>query len=245
MVKRLGIDVGGSGIKAAVVDSGDGRLVSERLRMPTPSPSTPDRVVAAIAGLIERLDCDGRIGCCLPTVVVDGVAKTAGNIDPAWRGAAIGQLLEQYTGRRFALANDADAAGLAEMRLGAGRELEGRVITITIGTGLGSGVFEAGRLLPNIEIGRMPGRDGQPIEYYAGNRARKSAGLSWEEWGERFDWFLQRTARVFAPDHFILGGGASRKYDRFRARIRVEVPVHIARFRNDAGIVGAALLAAD
>lgn len=244
-MNRLGIDVGGSGIKAAVVDTDEGRLVSERLRLPTPSPSTPENVVAVIAELVDELDCPGAIGCCLPTVVIDGVAKTAGNIDPAWRGAEILALLRDGIGRPFALANDADAAGLAEMRYGAGRELAGRVITITIGTGLGSGVFVDGRLIPNVELGRMPGKNGEPIEFYAGNRARKEAGLSWEDWGERFNRFLERTARVFAPDHFILGGGASRKYDRYRDAIRVRVPVHIAEFRNDAGIVGAAMLAAE
>jgi polyphosphate glucokinase len=240
----LGIDVGGSGIKAAIVDPGTGELKSDRRRVGTPQPSTPSAMAAAIVGLIEGFDYEGPVGCCFPTVIVNGHSRTAGNIDAAWRGTQVDELFAGATGQPFSMINDADAAGLAEMRLGAGRDLGGLVMTITIGTGLGSGVFLDGRLIPNIEAGRMPGRDGEPIEYYAGNLARKNAGISWDEWGDRFNWFLERTARVFAPDHFILGGGASRKYDRFRDRIAVPVPIHLAKFGNNAGIIGAALAAA-
>jgi polyphosphate glucokinase len=126
------------------------------------------------------------------------------------------------------------------MSLGAGRGLDGMVIMITIGTGLGSGVFYNGQLIPNIELGRMPGKDGEPIEFYAGNRARKEGNLSWDDWGERFNYFLQRVARVHAPDHFILGGGASKKYELFKHAIEVPTKIHVARFLNNAGIIGAA-----
>lgn len=139
--------------------------------------------------------------------------------------------------------NDADVAGVAEMTLGAGRGVSGTVIMITIGTGLGTGVFRDGALIPNIELGRMPGKDGEAIEFYAGDRARKIHDLSWDDWGKRFDYFLNRVARVFTPDHFIIGGGASKKMDKFVDQLTVEVPVSAARFRNNAGIIGAAIAA--
>lgn len=139
--------------------------------------------------------------------------------------------------------NDANAAGLPEMRLAAGVGLDGMVIMITIGTGLGSGVFYNGRLIPNIELGRMPGKDGQPIEFYAGNRARKVNDLSWAEWGPRFNYFLERVARVFSPDHFILGGGASKKFQFYEDAIKVPTRIHVAKLRNEAGIIGVAVAA--
>jgi len=239
----LGIDVGGSGIKAAIVDTASGELRSDRRRVDTPAPSTPDAIADVIAEVVGSFDYDGPVGCCFPSVIVNGLSRTAGNLHKDWRGTQADVLFSEAAGCPFAIINDADAAGLAEMRLGAGRALEGLVITITIGTGLGSGVFLDGVLVPNIEAGRMPGKDGDPIEFYAGDRARKKADLSWTKWGKRFNWFLERTARVFAPDHFILGGGASKKFDKYEHCIEVRVPVHLARFGNNAGIIGAALWA--
>lgn len=239
----LGIDVGGSGIKAAIVDTASGELVSGRRRIATPRPSTPDNIAVVVASLVGEFEYRGRVGCSFPTVVIDGCAMTAGNIDRSWRGTAIDELFERTTGLPFVACNDADAAAIAEMQLGAGTELQGMVILVTIGTGLGTGVFYDGRLIPNIELGRMPGKDGEPIEFYAGDRARKVNGLGWTEWGRRFNYFLERVARVFSPDHFILGGGASRKLDKFRSQLRVEVPIRVARFGNNAGIIGAAIAA--
>ena len=239
----LGIDVGGSGIKGAVVDTTTGDLLSERVRIATPKHSTPDKIARVIEKLVAEIGYSGPVGCSFPTVVVDGQARTAGNIDPSWPGTQIDELFEQSTGLPFVVHNDADVAGIAEMQLGAGRGLTGTVIMVTIGTGLGSGVFSDGSLIPTIEIGRMPGKDGEPIEFYAGDRARKTNDLSWSEWGDRFDYFLQRTARVFAPDTFIIGGGASKKLHTFEDRLTVETPVLLARFGNNAGIVGAAIAA--
>jgi polyphosphate glucokinase len=139
--------------------------------------------------------------------------------------------------------NDADAAGMAEMRLGAGVELNGTVVTITVGTGIGSALFYRGQLVPNLELGHMAGKGGVSIERWASDRARQDENLSWHEWGARFDVFLKRAARVCTPDHFILGGGASKKFDRFHEVLTVETPIHVARFRNDAGIIGAAMAA--
>ncbi len=245
VVGILGIDVGGSGVKGAIVDTDSGELLSERVRIPTPSPATPDNIAAVVRDLVNELDYSGPVGCSFPTVVVDGRALTAGNIDEAWRGTAVDELFGEATGLEFVVHNDADVAGVAEMTLGAGRDLTGTVIMITIGTGLGSGVFYEGTLIPNIELGRMPGKDGDPIEFYAGDRARKVNDLNWSDWGERFNYFLQRAERVFTPTHFILGGGASKKLDKFSDKLDVRASIHVASFRNNAGIVGAAMAARD
>ncbi len=242
----LGIDVGGSGIKGAVVNTDTGELLSERLRLPTPQPSTPDNVATVVAEVAGQLDYQGDVaGCSFPTVVANGQARTVGNIDERWLGVQVDELFGKATGLEFVVHNDADVAGLAELSLGAGRGLGGTVIMITIGTGLGSGVFHDGKLVPNIELGRMPGKDGEPIEFYAGNKARKDNDLSWTEFGDRFNYFLQRTARVCAPDHFIIGGGASKKFDKFADRLKIAAGIHVARFMNDAGIIGAAMAAAE
>lgn len=240
----LGIDIGGSGIKGAIVDTATGELLSERCRLATPRPATPDQIAATVRDLVAGFDYEGIVGCCFPAVVIRGEVHTAGNIHDSWLGTRADTLFRDATGLPFTVCNDADAAAIAEMRLGAGAGLEGMVITITIGTGLGSGVFLDGRLVPNIELGHMLGRHGEPIEQYAGNRARQMNGLGWSEWGRRFDFFLARTRRVMFPDHFILAGGASKKMHKFADRITVPTPVHVARFRNNAGIIGAAVAAA-
>ncbi len=239
----LGIDVGGSGVKGAIVDTATGKLLSERVRIRTLRPATPKKIATVVGKLVTQLDYDGPVGCSFPTVVVDGQARTVGNIDESWPGAHVDELFGEATGLKFVVENDADVAGVAEMTLGAGRGLMGTVIMVTIGTGLGTGVFRDGVLIPNIELGRMPGKDGEPIEFYAGDRARKTDNLSWTDWGRRFDYFLQRVVRVFTPDHFILGGGASKKIDKFADELTVDVPISVARFRNNAGIIGAAIAA--
>ena len=243
MTGTLGIDVGGSGVKGAVVDTDTGELLSERIRIATPKPPTPEKIAGVVADLVRQLDYSGPVGCSFPTVVVDGQALTAGNIDKSWRGTRVDELFARSTGLDFVVHNDADVAGIAEMTLGAGRGLTGTVIMITIGTGLGSGVFYNGMLIPNVELGRMPGKDGEPIEFYAGDRARQVDDLSWGDWGERFNYFLQRVSRVFAPAHFIIGGGASKKLAKFTDKLDVEASIRVAQFRNNAGIVGAAIAA--
>ena len=241
----LGIDVGGSGVKGAIVDTETGDLMSDRVRIATPSPPTPEKIAGVVKDLVAELDYTGPVGCSFPTVVVDGQALTSGNIDPAWRGTRVDQLFGEATGLEFVVHNDADVAGVAEMTIGAGRGLGGTVIMVTIGTGLGSGVFFDGMLIPNIELGRMPGKDGEPIEFYAGDRARKEADLSWDEFGERFNYFLQRVSRVFTPAHFVIGGGASKKLHKFAEHLDIDAAIHVAHFRNNAGIVGAAIAARD
>ncbi len=245
MAEALGIDIGGSGIKGALVDTRSGELATERLRIPTPRPATPDAVADTVRQLISELDYSGPVGCCFPTIVVDGVAKSASNMGEEWRDLAVDKTFSQATGLPFTVLNDADAAGMAEMRLGAGVGLDGLVITITVGTGIGSALFYRGQLIPNLELGHMAGKGGISIEKWASDRARKEEELSWEEWGERFDKFLSRAARVCTPDHFILGGGVSKRYDNFRDVLTVTTPIHVARFRNNAGIIGAAMAAVD
>lgn len=241
MTTRLGVDIGGSGIKAALVETDTGELLTDRRRLETPEVSTPANMAATVRELVSSFDYAGPVGCCFPAVIRHGEVRTAGNIDPSWIGTDAGRVFGEATGHAYTVLNDADAAAVAEMQLGAGRGLRGLVLTITVGTGLGSGMFYDGVLVPNLEIGWMPSDMGMPMEHWASDRARKTNKLSWDAWGERFDYFLSKTARVFTPDHFILGGGASKKFDKYSHSLRVTTPIHIAQFRNNAGIIGAAL----
>ncbi len=245
MTAILGIDIGGSGIKAALVDHETGDLCSERLRVATPRPATPESVASAVNDLISQFDYSGPVGCCFPTIVVDGRAKSASNMGKEWIDVAIDETFSAATGLPFTVLNDADASGMAEMRLGAGVGLDGTVIKITVGTGIGSALFYDGQLVPNLELGHMAGKDGEPFEKWASNNVRKAEDLSWDEWGARLDKFLVRAARVCTPDHFILGGGVSRKYDEYRDYITVKTPIRVAQFLNNAGIIGAAMAAAE
>jgi len=240
----LGIDVGGTGIKAALVDVESGALQSDRHRIETPRPATPDAMAKAIKQLVGEFEYKGTVGCCFPTVVVNGHARSASNLHEAWRGVPIDATFSRATGLAFNVINDADAAAVAEMQLGAGRRLDGLVLTITIGTGIGSGMFYNGELIPNLELGHMAGKDEEAFETYASKRARVTEKLSWLEWGARLDAFLQRAERVCSPDHFIIGGGTSKKFERFKDAMTVDTPIHVATFLNNAGIIGAAVAAA-
>jgi len=246
----IGVDVGGSGIKAAVVDTADGRLVSERLRVPTPSPSTPDKVSATIGRLVRRLvkasplDADAPVGVGLPGVAVGGRLLTAANIDPAWVDYPIAEKLSKALKRRVSIVNDADAAGIAEMRFGIGAGKPGVVIFLTLGTGVGSGVFVDGTLVPNTEFGQMEIR-GRPAERRSASAARVRRGLSWKAWASDLDEHLQRIEDLMWPTLFILGGGVSKNADKFVPRLTTRTPVLPASLRNDAGIVGAAVVAAE
>jgi polyphosphate glucokinase len=244
MREVLGIDVGGTGIKAALVDVESGVLLSDRHRIETPRPATPDSMAAAVKQLVDEFDYKGKVGCCFPTIVVDGHARSVSNLDPSWRDVQIDATFQRATGLPFFVVNDADAAAVAEMQLGAGRELDGLVITITIGTGIGSGMYYKGQLIPNLELGHMAGKDGEPFEAYASKRARIAEELSWPEWGARFNAFLTRADRVCSPDHFIIGGGTSKNFEKFQDAITVSTPIRVAKFLNNAGIIGAAVAAA-
>jgi polyphosphate glucokinase len=246
----IGIDVGGSGIKAAIVDVEAGRLRSERLRVATPNPSTPEAVIAAIGRISKRLARAGHlgpttpVGVGLPGVTMDGTIKFAGNIDPSWIGYPVVERLRKATGRAITIVNDADAAGIAEMRVGVGADRPGVVIFLTLGTGVGSGVFVDGKLVPNTELGQMEIR-GRPAERRSAAVARIRRGLSWKAWAQDLDEHLDRIDRLMWPTLLILGGGVSKQGDRFIPRLTVRPPVVAAQLRNDAGIIGAAIVAAE
>jgi polyphosphate glucokinase len=246
----IGVDVGGSGIKAAVVDTGSGRLVSERLRVATPTPSTPDKVSATIGRLIRRLAKSSGtspstpIGVGLPGVAVGGRLLTAANIDPLWVDYPVADKLSKTLKRTVSIINDADAAGIAEMRFGVGAGKPGVVIFLTLGTGVGSGVFVDGTLVPNTEFGQMEIR-GRPAERRSAAAARVRRGLSWKAWAMDLDEHLQRIEDLMWPKLFILGGGVSKNADKFVPRLTTRTPVVPASLRNDAGIIGAAIVAAE
>jgi polyphosphate glucokinase len=238
----LGIDVGGSGIKGAPVDVGTGQLLAERLRIATPQPSTPEAVAETVKEVVTHFGGTGPIGCTLPSVVQNGVVRTAANIDPSWIGTEGRQLLETTIGRPVTLLNDADAAGLAEMRFGAGVGRQGVVIVVTLGTGIGSALFVDGRLVPNTELGHMEIR-GKDAEHRAAASVRERRDLPWHKWATYVDEFLDRLEALFWPDLVIIGGGVSSKFDRFGPLLTSRVPVVPASLGNEAGIVGAALAA--
>jgi polyphosphate glucokinase len=240
----LGIDIGGSGIKGAPVELETGRLARARLKIATPQPSTPEAVAGVVIELVEHFEWVGPIGCTLPTVVRRGVVHSAANIDKNWVGVDGELLLGAATGQPVTLLNDADAAGIAEMRFGAGRDRDGVVFILTFGTGIGSGVFIDGHLHPNTELGHLEFK-GMDAEHYAAARVRVEQKLSYKKWGTRVNEFLQHLEKIFSPDLFIIGGGVSRRMDNFAQYLVVETEVVPARLRNEAGIIGAALTARD
>ena len=238
----FGIDVGGSGIKGAPVDLDTGRRARARERVPTPQPSTPDAVVAAVADLLREA-APGRVGVTLPSVVVDGTALTAANIDPSWVGTDVRGLIAGATGREVVVANDADAAGLAEVRFGAARDVPGTVLVLTLGTGIGSALFRDGALVPNTELGHLE-LDGADAEVRAADAARKREDLSWADWAARLQRYLAHVDLLLRPDLVVLGGGVSKKAEHWLPLLDVRPRLVPAALKNDAGIVGAALLAA-
>ncbi len=246
----IGIDVGGSGIKAAVVDVEAGQLRSERLRVVTPIPATPDAIIASIARLVRRLvKSDGLgegtpVGIGLPGVAIGGVLKTAANIDPTWIDFPVVDRLSRLLKRPVFIINDADAAGIAEMRFGVGKGQPGVVIFLTLGTGVGSGTFNDGVLVPNSEFGQLEIR-GRSAERRSAAAARVRRGLSWKAWAADLDEHLDRIHQLMWPNLMILGGGVSKSADKYVPRLTVKTLVVPALLRNDAGIIGAAIIAAE
>lgn len=239
----LGVDVGGSGIKGAIVDTETGQLLAERIRIETPQPATPEAVALALKDLIQRHGWQGPVGVGFPAAIQHGVARTAANIDTSFIGLSVADYFSQQTGCPIHVANDADVAGLAEMRFGAGKDNKGVVLIVTIGTGLGTALFTHGQLLPNTELGHIFLANGQEAERYASDAARERHDLKWKEWGERFNRYLTTMEGLFWPDLIVLGGGASKKLEKFAESLSVKAPVVPASFLNQAGIVGAALFA--
>jgi polyphosphate glucokinase len=241
----LGIDTGGSSLKAAAVDVTNGVLASEVLSFPTPAPATPKAIGEVVRRIAAAFPAEtGPVGFAFPSVVRGGVARTAANVDRSWIGTDGARLVREATGRPAAFLNDADAAGLAEIRVGAGRGQDGTIIVLTFGTGIGSAIFHDGHLVPNTEFGRMEIR-GVEAEQRASGRARRVENLDWPEWAERVSEVLARMHQLFWPDLFVLGGGVVENWASFGPLLESPARVVPAELGNTAGIVGAALAASE
>ncbi|PJF41704.1 MAG: ROK family protein [Chloroflexi bacterium] len=238
----LGIDIGGSGIKGAPVDTNKGTLIAERHRIPTPQPSTPENVIEVVGQIATHFDWNGPIGCTFPAVVKRGVVYSAANVEDEWIGTPGQQMIQERTGCPTFLLNDADAAGYAEVQFGAGKDRDGVIMILTLGTGIGSALFVDGILVPNTELGHVYLHD-VDAEERASNRAREAEDLSWKKWAKRLDEYLLHIESLFSPDLFIIGGGVSKKHEKFLPRLTVKTEVVPAKLRNEAGIIGAALAA--
>ncbi|SDT31410.1 polyphosphate--glucose phosphotransferase [Jiangella sp. DSM 45060] len=241
----FGIDIGGSGIKGAPVDLGQGEFAAERVRIDTPEQSTPDNVIAVVLEVLQRFEWDGPFGCTFPGIVKRGVIHSAANVDKSWLGVDLEKELSQRTGQSVTIVNDADAAGVAEDRFGAAADVDGVVIVTTLGTGIGSAVLHDGRLLPNTEFGHLYLQHHHEAEKYAAASVREEKDLSWEHWAERLQHFYSHLEFIFSPDLFVVGGGVSKKADKFLPLLDLSTPIVPAGLRNDGGIIGAALLAAE
>ncbi len=239
----LGIDFGGSGIKGAIVDINDGRLITERKRIPTPGKGKPNPVAEAVKEIVDQFAWDGIIGFGYPGVVREGVAISAANISMKWVGVDINTMLSNATKCSVFSINDADAAGIAEMTFGAGKDMKkGVVMMLTLGTGIGSAIFVNGNLLPNTEFGHFLIR-GKDAEKRASDAIRKKKELSWNQWSKRLQEYLDWIEFLIPPDLFILGGGASKDAESFLPFLKTKAKIVPAQLLNEAGIVGAALFA--
>lgn len=242
----IGIDIGGTGIKGALVDVSTGELVGERVKVPTPAGGEPADIVAAVASMIERFGDRARdvpVGVCFPAVVIDGHTMSAANVSKRWIGLAAEALFEHILGRDIVFVNDADAAGVAELRFGAARDRRGLVIMTTLGTGIGSALLYDGVLIPNTELGHLQ-IDGRDAERRASFAAKERGRLSWARWARRLQRYYETVEMLFSPTLFVVGGGVSKEADKFLPLLRLRTPIVPADLRNNAGILGAAWLAA-
>jgi polyphosphate glucokinase len=236
----IGVDIGGTGIKGAPVDVARGQLAADRVRLLTPAPATPDRVRETVEDVVGQFEGSGPIGITMPAVVRGGAVETAANIDPAWIGVDAAALFGDALRREVAVLNDADAAGLAEMRFGAGKGHTGSVVVVTLGTGIGSAVFADGVLVPNTELGHLP-LEGGDAEDWAADSARERDDLSWKHWAHRLQKYFELLESLLWPELIIIGGGVSKKAEKFLPRIQLRTPLVAAELQNEAGIVGAAV----
>ena len=242
-MKILGMDIGGSGIKAAIVDTKTGELIADRHRIATPKPATPDAVAEVVKKMISHFNWNKAVGCSFPTTIIDGKCIHSGNLSTKWKNIQVDDFFKNICEIPFYISNDADLAGMAEVTLGAGKGKKGMVLVITIGTGIGSGLFYNGKLIPNLEIGKLLHKDGEIIEFFCADSIRKKEELTLEEWALRFDILLQYIKTIFSPNLIILGGGISKKYDKFKQYLSTDVKIKVAKFKNNAGIIGAAMYA--
>ncbi len=241
----LGIDIGGSGMKAAPIDLETGTLLSDRKRIKTPQPATPSAVADTVRKLVKHFDWDGPVGSAFPARIAHGVAKTASNIEKEFIGLDVQQLFSEVTDQPFVVLNDADAAGVGEAEYGAGKGEKGIVLTLTFGTGIGSGLMVDGNLVPGTELGHLVLPSGKVAEPWAADRARKDEDLSWKDWAKRVQVYLEHVEFLLAPDVIIIGGGVSKpeRWEKFADRLETKAELRRAELGNNAGIVGAALAA--
>ncbi len=241
-MKLLGIDIGGTGVKGAVVDAKKGVFATDRLRIPTPSPATPESVGAVVGQIVKHFDWEGPVGCTFPGVVMHGTVHTAANLDKSWIDVNAAKHFGKITGQTVTVMNDADAAGVGEQKFGAARKVDGLVVLITLGTGIGSAVLHNGDLVPNSELGHLE-LNGGDAEKYASELVREREGLSWEEWAKRLGEYFRMVEDLLWPDLFVVGGGISKEPDPWLPLIECRTKIVPARLRNKAGIIGAALQA--
>lgn len=242
--QAFGIDIGGSGIKGALVDVSEGTLVIPRRRIPTPQPSTPKAVAEVVADLARQAGWHGPIGATFPAVISHGVAHSAANVDPSWIGTDVDKVFTDATDGDVVVLNDADAAGLAEVRFGAARGVRGVVLMLTFGTGIGSALFVDGILVPNTELGHLE-LGGKDAEKRAAASVKDKHKMTYRKWAERVDAYMRHVERLFTPDLFLVGGGVSKDADQWLPYLSLHTPVKPAQLLNNAGIVGAALAAVD
>lgn len=243
-VVRLGIDIGGSGVKYALVDTDTGRLLTKRTRIKTPDPATPEAITRVVAEILSSTEHEGPVGVGFPAVVWEGEVFSANNIDEGWIGRNARDEFATATGARIVLINDADAAGIAEAAFGAAREIGGLALVITFGTGIGSGAMFDGELVPNLELGMLELEGHYPAELFFSAKVRKREDLSWEVWGNRVNRFLSHVNTVFNPRLMVFGGGVTKYWDEFSVHIDDRLPVVPASMGNNAGLIGAAVATA-
>ena len=237
----LGLDIGGSGIKAAPVDITKGEFTQDRFRLETPQPATPENMLDTISEVVSHFNWKGPIGCGFPAVVKHDVINTAANIDDSWIGVNAGKIIFDRTGCRTHMMNDVDAAGLAEMTFGAGVGQKGTVMVMALGTGIGTSIFTDGVLFPNTEFGHLVLKNGKKAEVYASNAVRKSEELTWSEWTQRLNEIIAYYDFLLWPDLYIIGGGVIKYHEMFLPQIKSKARVIPARLLNHAGIIGSAL----
>jgi polyphosphate glucokinase len=244
MSKAIGIDIGGTGIKGALVNTKKGQLVSERIRFDTPDGATPEEVIAKVAEIVDQLDSDKDtpIGICFPAIIKDGVTLSAANVSKDWVGVKAEKLFSKALNRIVVLLNDADAAGVAEIKYGAGQERKGLVLMVTLGTGIGTALFMNGKLIPNSELGHLE-IDGVDYESMASFSAKERENLSFADWAKRLTKYFNMVDRLFSPDLIIVGGGVSKQHEEFLPLIETNIKMVPAESKNNAGIIGAAFIA--
>lgn len=239
MSLAIGVDIGGTGIKGAVVDTSTGELKTERIKLETPRGGRPDDIAEVVRQLALQINQIGPLGICLPSVITDGISRSAANISDEWIDYPAQERLQQELARDLILVNDADAAGLAEVRFGAGKGIKGVVLMTTLGTGIGSALFVDGTLVPNTELGHIE-IGGKDYEKVASYRAKEKYQLSYDRWAKRLQRYYEELEKLFSPDLFIVGGGVSKNHELFLPKINIRTPMVPAEFRNNAGIIGAA-----